>query len=139
MTDTINDVAAETAAEEEPAVAAIDEQGVAEQLVAQAREKGIELVGPDGLLSQLTKRVLETALEAEMTDHLGYDKHDPAGRNRGNSRNGKRAKTVLTDSGEVAVEVPRDRDGSFEPVIVAKRQRRLSSIDEIVCRCMPAV
>src|SRR5688572_31476657 len=67
-----------------------------------------------------------------MAEHLGYDKHDPAGRNRGNSRNGKRAKTVLTDSGEVAVEVPRDRDGSFEPVIVAKRQRRLSSIDEIV-------
>src|SRR5688572_16331218 len=66
-----------------------------------------------------------------MAEHLGYDKHDPAGRNRGNSRNGKRAKTVLTDSGEVAVEVPRDRDGSFEPVIVAKRQRRLSSIDEI--------
>jgi hypothetical protein len=71
-------------------------------------------------------------LEEEMAEHLGYDKHDPAGRNRGNSRNGKRAKTVLTDSGEVAIEVPRDRDGSFEPVIVAKRQRRLSNIDEIV-------
>ena len=71
MTDTINDVAAGTGAQDEPAVAAIDEQGVAEQLVAQAREKGIELVGPNGLLSQLTKRVLETALEAEMSDHLG--------------------------------------------------------------------
>jgi putative transposase len=58
---------------------------VAEQLVAQAREKGIELAGPNGLLSQLTKRVLETGLEAEMTNHLGYDKHDPMGRNRGNS------------------------------------------------------
>jgi putative transposase len=79
MTDTINDVAAETGAQDEPAVAAIDEQGVAEQLVAQAREKGIELLGPDGLLSQLTKRVLETALEVEMSDHLGYDKHDPVG------------------------------------------------------------
>ena len=67
-----------------------------------------------------------------MAEHLGYDKHDPVGRNRGNSRNGRRAKTVLTDSGEVAVEVPRDRDGSFEPVIMAKRQRQLSSIDEIV-------
>ena len=66
MTDTINDVTAETGAQDEPAVAAIDEQGVAEQLVAQAREKGIELVGPNGLLSQLTKRVLETALEEEM-------------------------------------------------------------------------
>ena len=82
MTDTIDDVAAE-AAEQEPVEPAFDEQGVAEQLVAQAREKGIELVGPDGLLSQLTKRVLESALEAEMRDHLGYDKHDPMGRNRG--------------------------------------------------------
>jgi hypothetical protein len=79
MTDTIDDVAA--AAREEPVVPALDEQGVAEQLVSQARAKGIELVGPDGLLSQLTKRVLETALEAEMSDHLGYDKHDRAGRN----------------------------------------------------------
>ena len=60
------------------------------RLVAQARDKGIELVGPDGLLSQLTKRVLKSALEAEMTDHLGYDKHDPMGRNRANSRNGVR-------------------------------------------------
>jgi putative transposase len=85
MTDTINDVTAETATQDEPAVAAIDEQGVAEQLVAQAREKGIELVGPNGLLNQLTKRVLETALEVKMTDHLGYDKHDPVGRNHGNS------------------------------------------------------
>jgi hypothetical protein len=83
MTDTIDDVAAK-AAGQEPVEPALDEQGVAEQLVAQAREKGIELVGPNGLLSQLTKRVLETALEAEMSDHLGYDKHDPVGRNRGN-------------------------------------------------------
>ena len=72
MTDTIDDVAAK-AAGQEPVEPAIDEQGVAEQLVAQAREKGIEPVGPEGLLSQLTKRVLETALEAEMSDHLGYD------------------------------------------------------------------
>jgi putative transposase len=84
MTDTIDDVAA--AAEEEPAGPAVDEQGVAEQLVAQARAKGIELVGPQGLLSQLTKRVFKTALEAEMSEHLGYDKHDPVGRNHGNSQ-----------------------------------------------------
>ena len=81
MTDTINDVTAETA-EQVPVGPDLDEQSVAEQLVAQAREKSIELVGPNGLLSELTKRVLEAALEAEMTDHLGYDKHDPAGRNR---------------------------------------------------------
>jgi hypothetical protein len=131
MTDTINDVAAE-AAKEEPAVPALDEQGVAEQLVAQAREKGIELVGPDGLLSQLTRRVLETALEAEMSEHLGYDKHDPVGRNHGNSRNGVRSKTVLTEIGPVEIEVPRDLDASFQPTIVKKRQRRLSGVDQIV-------
>ena len=112
MTDKINDVAAK-AAGQEPVEQAFDEQGVAEQLVAQAREKGIELVGPEGLLSQLTKRVLETALEAEMTDHLGYDKHAPVGRNRGNSRNGVRSKTVLTEIGPVEIEVPRDVDATF--------------------------
>src|SRR5919205_66713 len=68
---------------------------------------------------------LESALDGEITDHLGYDKHDPAGANRGNSRNGARAKTVLTDVGPVEVAVPRDRQGSFEPQIVRKRQRRL--------------
>jgi putative transposase len=109
-----------------------EELAAAKELVRQARAQGVALTGPGGLLKALTKTVLETALEEELAEHLGYDKHDPLGRNRGNSRNGKRAKTVLTDSGEVAVEVPRDRDGSFEPVIVAKRQRRLSSIDEIV-------
>jgi putative transposase len=131
MTDTIDDVAAE-AAGHGPVEPAIDEQGVAEQLVAQAREKGVELVGPNGLLSQLTKRVLETALEAEMSDHLGYDKHDPVGRNCGNSRNGVRSKTVLTEIGPVEVEVPRDLDASFQPTIVKKRQRRLTGVDQIV-------
>jgi transposase-like protein len=114
MTDTIDDVAAE----QEPVEPDLDEQSMAEQLVARAREKGIELVGPDGLLSQLTKRVLETAPEAEMREHLGYDKHDPAGRNRGNSRNGVRSKTVLTEIGPVEVDVPRDIDASFQPRIV---------------------
>src|SRR4029453_5729061 len=105
-----------------------DEQGIAEQLVAQAREKGIELVGPNGLLSQLTKRVLETALEAEISEHLGYDKHHPAGRNHGNSRNGVRSKTVLTEIGPVEIDVPRDVDASFTPKIVKKRQRRLTGV-----------
>jgi putative transposase len=131
MTDTIDDVAAK-AAGQEPVEPAIDEQSVAEQLVAQAREKGIELVGPSGLLSQLTKRVLETALEAEMTDHLGYDKHDPTGRNRGNSRNGVRSKTVLTEIGPVEIEVPRDVEATFTPTIVKKRQRRLTGVNQIV-------
>src|SRR6187200_1421000 len=131
MTDTIDDVTAE-AAGHEPVEPALDEKSVAEQLVAQAREKGVELVGPDGLLSQLTKRVLETALEAEMSDHLGYDKHDPVGRNHGNSRNGVRPKTVLTEIGPVEIEVPRDLDAAFQPTIVRKRQGRLIGVDQIV-------
>jgi putative transposase len=110
----------------------IDTQRLAAQLVEQARAEGVDLVGPGGLLAGLTKTVLETALEAEMSEHLGYDKHDPAGRNGGNSRNGTRTKTVLTEIGPVPIEVPRDRDGSFEPVIVRKRQRRLDGIDQLV-------
>ena len=102
------------------------------QLVAQARERGLQLSGDGGLLQQLTKIVLESALDGEITDHLGYDKHDLAGANSGNSRNGARAKTVLTDVGPVEVTVPRDRQGSFEPQIVRKRQRRLSGVEDLV-------
>ncbi len=75
----------------------VDQKQLAEQLLQQAEEQNIELVGPGGLLNQLTKNVLETALDAEMAEHLGYEKHDPAGHNSGNSRNGTRAKTVLTE------------------------------------------
>ena len=106
----------------------VDEQELAEQLVEQARTDGVELIGPGGLLTGLTSKVINTALEVEMSEHLGYDKHDPAGRNGGNSRNGSRAKTVLTELGPVEVEVPRDRAGSFESQIVRKRQRRLDRI-----------
>jgi transposase-like protein len=105
----------------------------AAELVKMAKEKGWSLTGPDGLLKQLTKTVLETALNEEMTEHLGYEKRDPAGRESGNVRNGTRAKTVLTEStGHVEIEVPRDRAGTFEPQIVKKRQRRLTGVDEIV-------
>ncbi|MCO5974810.1 IS256 family transposase [Actinoallomurus soli] len=103
-----------------------------DQLVAQARAQGLDLTGEGGLLQQLTKRVLESALEGEITDHLGYDKHDPAGKDSANSRNGRRSKTVTTDIGPVQIDVPRDRDGSFEPQIVRKRQRRLTGVDEMV-------
>lgn len=108
------------------------EEGLAQELVERARSEGVELVGPGGLLTGLTKTVLETALEAEIEDHLGYPKHAVEGRDRGNSRNGVRSKTVLTEVGEVEIEVPRDRDGSFEPKIVKKRQRRLAGVDELV-------
>jgi putative transposase len=105
----------------ESMAAQIDQQQFAQELVEQARAEGVELVGAGGLVTRLTKSVLETALEAEMTEHLGYDKHDPMGRNGGNSRNGTRTKTVVTEIGPVDIEVPRDREGSFEPVIVRKR------------------
>ena len=81
----------------------IDARQLAARLVEQARAEGIDLVGPGGLLTGLTKTVLETALEAEMSEHLGYDKHDRAGRNGGNSRNGTRTKTVMTEIGSVEI------------------------------------
>ncbi|GAA3222448.1 IS256 family transposase [Nonomuraea helvata] len=102
------------------------------RLVDQARAEGVELVGENGLLGRLTKLVLESALEGEITDHLGYDKHQRGASETGNSRNGARSKTVITDVGPVEITVPRDRDGSFEPKIVRKRQRRLSGVDEMI-------
>ena len=108
----------------------IDQKELAERLLAQAKEQGVCLVGPDGLLNQLTKNVLETALDAELTEHLG---HEHGGTPvAANIRNGTRTKTVLTEVGPVEIEVPRDREGSFDPVIVPKRKRRLDGIDQIV-------
>ena len=114
-----------------PSEACLDEE-VAKDLLARARREGVSLVGPGGLLAGLTKTVLETALEAELTDHLGYEKHDPVGRNGANSRNGARSKTVITEVGPVELDVPRDREGTFEPRIVPKRARRLGGVDELV-------
>ena len=103
-----------------------------DRLAERARAGGLRLTGEGGLLAQLTKRVVESALEGEINDHLGYGKHDAAGRDGGNSRNGQRAKTVLTEVGPVEIDVPRDRDGTFEPQLVAKRQRRLTGVDDLV-------
>ena len=110
---------------------AVDEQLIA-QLAGRARAGGLQLTGEGGVLAELTKRLVESALEGEITDHLGYDRHDAAGRDGGNSRNGHRTKTVLTEVGPVEIDVPRDREATFEPKIVAKRQRRLSGVDELV-------
>ncbi|MGH3499573.1 MAG: IS256 family transposase [Nocardioidaceae bacterium] len=103
-------------------------------MVAQAREQGLSLTGPDGVLKSFTKNVLETALNEEMTEHLGHEKNrtDPD-RDSENIRNGTRSKTVISDAvGEIEIAVPRDRDGSFDPQIVKKRQRRLNEVDEVV-------
>ena len=109
------------------------ERAAVRELVKAARARGEDLTGPDGLLKSITKEVLESALEEEMSEHVGYDKHAPVGRNGGNSRNGTRVKTVMTDTaGKVEVAVPRDRDGTFDPVIVRKHQRRLSDVDAVV-------
>jgi Transposase, Mutator family len=125
MTATLNDVPKKI--KQEPTA----EQLAAQEMVARAREQGLSLTGPDGLLKQLTKTVLETALNQELTEHLRHDKHGLA--QAGNVRNGTRSKTVLTEaSGQVQIEVPRDRAGTFEPQIVRKRQRRLTGVDEIV-------
>ena len=132
MTETLVGVSPPDA--EEPAVRpSTEELEAARGLVRQARAQGLALTGPNGLLKALTKTVIETALDEEMTEHLGYEKHDPAGAGSGNIRNGTRAKSVLTEAtGQVDIEVPRDRASTFEPQIVKKRQRRLSGVDEIV-------
>ncbi len=116
---------------DDPQLLATDEQ-LLRELTERARAGGLQLTGEGGLLGKLTKMVVENALEGELDDHLGYGKNDPAGRDGGNSRNGHRAKTVLTDTGPVDISVPRDRDSSFEPKIIAKRQRRLSGVDGMV-------
>ncbi len=134
MTDTIEATSSPTAAggselvERPPSL-----EQLAVQLMDRACEQGVSLVGPGGLLAGLTKTVLESALAAELTEHVGYEPYEPAGHHSGNSRNGTRTKTVLTEIGPVVLEVPRDRAGTFEPVIVPKRRRRLNGVDALVC------
>jgi putative transposase len=132
VTDVVNAEAAAVnldAAHPQPDV---DSDELVRRLADRARAEGLQLTGEGGLLAQLTKRVVEAALDGEMDDHLGYGKHDPVGRDGGNSRNGRRGKMVLTEAGPVPLEVPRDRDGSFEPQLVRKRQRRLTGLDDLV-------
>ncbi len=103
-----------------------------DRMLADAEQAGMALDGPGGLLNQLTRTVLERALGAELDDHLGYVKGDPAGNGSGNSRNGSYDKTVTTAAGPVRFGVPRDRNGSFEPRIVLKGQRRLGQVDDMI-------
>jgi putative transposase len=124
FTSTLSPVPALSVPVEHPAV-----RELAESLVGQARAGGIELTGDNGLLTQLIRGVLQAGLNAEMTEHLGYEPHAVEGRRSGNSRNGTYPKTVTTEIGQVAIEVPRDRNGTFEPVLVPKGSRRLDGLD----------
>ncbi len=108
------------------------DEAVLDRLMEQVDAEGLQLLGPDGVLTELTSRLLSKAMAAELTQHLGYEHGDVAGWGSGNSRNGTSAKTVLTDAGPVPVEVPRDRNGSFEPKLVGKHQRRLDGFNDIV-------
>jgi transposase-like protein len=103
-----------------------------DRLMDQIDAEGLELLGPDGVLTELTSQIMNRAMDIELTDHLGYERGDPAGRGSGNNRNGTTPKTVLTDAGAVPVDVPRDRQGSFEPRLVAKHQRRLEGFNDLV-------
>ena len=103
---------------------------ILDQILAGGSLKPEDLAGEDGLFRRLKKALLERALGAELTHHLGYEKGDPAGRGTGNSRNGTSSKALLTEDGEIEIEVPRDRAGTFEPVIVAKGQTRFDGFDE---------
>jgi putative transposase len=106
------------------------DEALADELIARAEAEGIELLGPGGLLRQMTKAVLERALSEELTEHLGYEPYERAG--AANSRNGTTPKRLITEAGSVDLEVPRDRAGSFEPRVVRKGQRRLDGIDKLV-------
>lgn len=103
---------------------------VIDELLAKHGRRVQDIAGENGLLKQLTKALLERAMQAEMTEHLGYEKHDPAGHGSGNSRNGKSSKKLKGDFGELELETPRDRNGSFEPQIVGKHQTRWTGFDD---------
>ena len=132
MTEKISSVSSMSEEAKETVPRSQVEQAAVRELVRAARARGEDLTGPDGLLKAITATVLETALEEELTEHLGHAKHQAPTGESGNIRNGTRPKTVLTDAaGEVSIAVPRDRAGTFEPVIVKKRQRRLTDVDAV--------
>jgi putative transposase len=114
------------------ATAAIWNVRIARELLEKARDTGVSLTGPGGLLRQITKTVLEAALNAELDDHLGYEKGDRGSKNTTNERNGTSSKTVTTDIGDVRISAPRDREGTFTPQIVPKHARRIEGFDETV-------
>ena len=114
------------------AVDAMVQAGLLDRVLAQADSGELRLTGEGGFLPEMVKRVLEAGLQAELTDHLGYDRHDPAGRGSGNSRNGSTAKRLGTEVGDLDLATPRDRNGTFEPQLVGKRQRRLDGLSDMI-------
>jgi putative transposase len=114
------------------AVRAVLDDQMLDDLVSRMRGDGVRLSGPGGFLTEMLKAVLERGLQTELTEHLGYDKHDPVGHGSGNSRNGSTPKTVLTEVGPVALDIPRDRAGTFTPTLVPKGERRLGGLSDII-------
>jgi Transposase, Mutator family len=117
-----------TAVGELPAGGGLSDEAIDAMLAGASTEE--EIVGPGGLLAQLTKRLVERALEVELTDHLGYEPHQEPPGGTGNTRNGSTPKTLSTEHGPVPIDTPRDRNGTFEPQLVRKRQRRFQGFDE---------
>src|SRR6185437_14271028 len=107
------------------------EAGLLDRLMERVGDDGLRLTGEGGFLPEMVKAVLERGLQAELTDHLGYEKGDPAGRGSPNSRNGSTSKVLATEVGDVALDTPRDRAGVFEPRLVAKGARRAGGLDEM--------
>ncbi|MGH9250354.1 MAG: transposase, partial [Acidimicrobiales bacterium] len=106
--------------------------GLFDELMDRVNRDGLALTGAGGFLPEMVKAVLERGMQAELSDHLGYEKGDPAGRGSPNSRNGSTPKTVASEVGEVALDTPRDRAGSFEPRLVPKGSRRVGGLDEMI-------
>jgi putative transposase len=115
-----------------PAVKALLDEQLLDQMVERVRADGGRLTGPGSFLSEMCKAVLERGLRAELEQHLGYGKHDPAGKGSGNSRNGSTPKTVQTEVGPIPLDVPRDRAGTFTPVLVPKGERRLGGLSDVI-------
>jgi putative transposase len=126
--DAVNRARVRSAVGELPDGGLISDEVIDELLAGACSEE--EIVGPGGLLAQLTKRLVERAMEVELTDHLGYEPHAEPPGGAGNTRNGSTPKTLITDQGPVRIDTPRDRDSSFEPKIVRKRQRRFQGFDD---------
>ena len=112
--------------------ASVIDDAALDRLMDRVDEDGLELLGPGGVLTELTSRIMNRAMDTELTEHLGYERGDPAGIGSGNNRNGTTPKTLYTDAGTVPVATPRDRNGEFEPQLVAKRQRRMEGFNDLV-------